>query len=609
VESQEQFDQLVEQVIVAVKDAGYIGKIPEAQVTTSSSTNGQSKSKSIWTPVVVAAPFATVLLIIAMLPMLKPEVAQSLVFSSPPIYAGTQLMLLLPILAVGRGFFTRGFRNLFKLSPNMDTLIAVGSGAATIYSLFNTAIIFMDNSTGMMMGEHHLYYESAGVILTLILLGKTLEQVAKRRTSDALQKLMKLAPPSARVIKLCKTRGEVEKTVQLEDVQLEDVVEVRGGEKIPVDGEVISGSAEVDESMLTGESVAVQKEIGAKVYAATINRYGTLRFKAQAVGQDTALANIIKLVESAQNAKLPISSLADKISGVFVPIIIAIAIISSLTWYLTTTDLELALTIFVSVLVIACPCALGLATPVAIMVGTGKAASLGILFKGGDSLQVLTSVQTIVFDKTGTLTQGNITLLNAPRPEERAEIDASADSVRQEAPTVVAALKKLKLHTVMLTGDKAAVAAQIADQVQVDQYIAEVFPGDKAQVVGELQSDGTSKRIVAFVGDGINDAPALTAADVGIAIGSGTDIAIDAADVVLMKSNLADVLNAIRISQKTMRNIKQNLFWAFAYNALGIPLAAGLLHIFGGPLLNPMFAALAMSLSSVSVLANALRLR
>lgn len=600
----------LEQIIAAIKDAGYTAQ-------DASQVEKVSAPEKIWLPFFVAAPFAAILLIVAMLPMLYPAAMSWALFRNQSVYATLQLILLLPILYVGRGFFTRGFRNLVKRSPNMDSLIAIGSSAALIYSLYSTVLIFIEAEAakaGTMMramaeqtSEHHLYFESAGVIITLILLGKTLEKVAKNRTSDALKKLVDLVPQTARVIKTCKKNGEMEKTLQLEDVQVDDIIEVRGGEKIPVDGILLEGEPEIDESMLTGESVAASKQVGDKVYAATINRYGTFRFKASAVGEDTALANIVKLVESAQNAKLPIANLADKISGVFVPIIIVLALVCASVWYAVSGDIELALTVLVSILVIACPCALGLATPVAIMVSTGKAASKGVLFKGGDSLQVLEKIRTIVFDKTGTLTKGNITLLNAPRPEERAVVDASADELREEAPAVLAALQKLNISTVMLTGDKSSVASKIAEEAGVNEFIAEVFPGDKAKVIEDLKAKGTGT--VAFVGDGINDAPALTSADVGIAIGSGTDIAIDAADLVLMRSDLRDVLSAIEISRKTMRNIKQNLFWAFAYNVVGIPIAAGLLYAFGGPLLNPMFAALAMSLSSVSVITNALRLR
>ncbi|MDR2508800.1 MAG: heavy metal translocating P-type ATPase [Candidatus Ancillula sp.] len=606
----------LEKIIGAIKDAGYSAS--KIQDLPSAKSNDES-AKKIWTPFLVAAPFALVLFALAMLPMVIPGVMSSQFFADSRITATVQLILLLPILFVGRGFFIRGFRNLIKRSPNMDSLIAIGSSAAVVYSLYSMVTLFVDAETSLLTGmsgmhsgvvsdtkDYHFYFESAGVIITLVLLGKTLERVAKSRTGDALKKLVKLAPETARVIKTCKKNGEMEKMLPLESVQLDDIIEVRGGEKIPVDGVVIEGSPEIDESMLTGESAAVLKSSGDKVYAATINRYGTFRFKASAVGEDTALANIVKLVESAQNAKLPIASLADKISGVFVPTIIALALVCAGVWYLLRGDVELAMTVMVSILVIACPCALGLATPVAIMVSTGKAASKGVLFKGGDSLQVLTSAKTIVFDKTGTLTKGNIKLLNAPRPEERAVVDASADELRDESREVVVALKKMNITTVMLTGDKSSVAGQIAEEVGVDEYIAEVFPGDKAKVIEELK--GKSSGVVAFVGDGINDAPALTAADVGVAIGSGTDIAIEAADVVLMRSNLHDVLSAVEVSKKTMRNIKQNLFWAFAYNVIGIPVAAGLLYAFGGPLLNPMIAALAMSLSSVSVITNALRL-
>ena len=645
--------------------------------------------KTLRTKLIIAAVFALPLLIIAMAPMVIPGNTEA--------HAGNfktgiiQLLLVLPVIGAGYKFYTIGFSSLIKGSPNMDSLIALGTSAAFAFSVIN-----------LIRGYYHtLYFESAGVIITLILLGKTLEAISKGRTSEAVRKLMGLAPKTAVVIK-----DGAEREIPIEEVSVGDIIVIKPGEKLPVDGEVTEGHSAIDESMLTGESMPADKQAGDKVYAATLNTTGTFRFRAEKVGADTALAQIIKLVEEAQGGKAPIAALADKVAGVFVPVVCVIALAVGVAWFFGTKgDLRFALTVFISVLVIACPCALGLATPTAIMVGTGKGAECGILIKGGEVLENAHLVDTVIFDKTGTLTEGKPTvtdiiplrgidsdqlLMIAATAEkgsqhplgqaivaeatergldmaeaesfdsvtgrgiqavikgrallvgnhgfmeqssvfvdeikdqslmlaaegktpvyvaidgELAGVIAVADIIKQTGTEAVELLLDMGIEVVMITGDNSKTAAVVAAQAGIDRVLAEVLPQDKAGEVKKLQNEG---KTVAMVGDGINDAPALAQADIGIAIGSGTDVAMESADIVLMRSDPKDVASAINLSKRTIRTIKQNLFWAFGYNVIGIPIAAGALYLMGGPLMNPMLAAGAMSLSSVSVLLNALRLR
>jgi Cu+-exporting ATPase len=577
----------------------------------------------------------------------------------------------------------------------MDSLIAVGTTAAIIYSGINTVLIFLGRTEYVM----NLYYETAGVIIALIKVGKYMETVSKGRTSGAIKELMGLAPKTATVV-----RDGKEAKIPIEEVTVGDELIARPGEKIAVDGTVVDGRTSVDESMLTGESIPVEKSQGDPVTGAAINQNGTIRYRADKVGKDTALARIIQLVEEAQGSKAPIARLADVISSYFVPVVIGIALVSAGAWFVGGAGVAFSLKIFIAVLVIACPCALGLATPTAIMVGTGKGASLGVLIKGGQPLETAGRIDTIVLDKTGTITEGKprvtdikalngfeesnilqlaasaekgsehslgaavvaeseqqglsflpatgfsavpgrgITVtvdnkdlmfgnlafmkenqvLDADLPEaddlsgqgktvmylavdrELAGIIAVADVVKPDSAAAIARLQKMGLKTVMLTGDNELTARAIAEQVNIDQVVAQVMPGDKADQVKQLQADGSR---VAMVGDGINDAPALAQADLGFAIGSGTDVAMESAGIVLMQNSLSGVVTAIDLSRATLKTIKQNLFWAFFYNSAGIPLAAGLFHLFSGPTLNPMFAAAAMALSSVSVVTNALRLK
>lgn len=614
---------------------------------------------------------------------------------NPLNFALVQVALTLPVMIIGYKFYQVGIKNLFKLSPNMDSLISIGTLAAFIYGIYAIYKIIGGNHEFAM----HLYFESAAVILTLITLGKYLEALSKGKTSQAIKALMDLAPKTAMV-----ERNGKQLEISLEEVVTGDIVVVKPGEKLPVDGEVIEGTTSVDESMLTGESIPVEKSVGSNVIGASINKTGFIKYEATKVGKDTALAQIIKLVEDAQGSKAPIAKMADIISAYFVPTVIGLALLAAVGWLIGGETFEFAITIFISVLVIACPCALGLATPTAIMVGTGKGAENGVLIKGGEALEVTHKLNTIVFDKTGTITEGkpkvtdiisrgyseNEILAYAATAEKGSEhplgeaivkeaedreiklkslsnfnaipghgievsidgdcvilgnkklmdqeeielldleevsnklasegktpmyiainkklagIIAVADTVKINSKDAIEKLHEMGIKVAMITGDNKRTADAIANQVGIDIVLSEVLPEDKANEVKKLQSTGEK---VGMVGDGINDAPALAQADIGIAIGSGTDVAIESADIVLMKSDLMDVITAVKLSKATIRNIKENLGWAFGYNILGIPVAMGILHIFGGPLLNPMIAAAAMSLSSVSVVTNALRLR
>ncbi len=660
----------------------------------------QKEIKVLWTKFIVAAVFSLPLLYFAMIPMISwwpfpiPEALDPMMH--PLRYAILQISLVTPIIIAGYRFYTVGFKAIFEKSPNMDSLVAIGTSAAIIFSIHNTIRIANGNHDAV----EGLYYETAGVIIALILLGKSFEAVSKGKTSEAIKKLMGLAPKTATVLH---DGNEIE--VPIDEVEIGDVIIVKPGEKIPVDGVVLEGNTSIDEAMLTGESMPVDKNAGDPVYAASINKNGMILFKAEKVGSDTALAQIIKLVEDAQGSRAPIAKMADVVSGYFVPIVVSIAILAFLAWFLTGHGLAFSLTIFISVIVIACPCALGLATPTAIMVGTGKGAENGILIKSGEALESTHKINTIVLDKTGTITEGkpevtdvipvsgvtyNELLQLAASGEKGSEhplgeaiirgaekeklellqveqfeaipghgievtiggrqilignkklmdsrdislselkgradqlakegktpmyvatrdkltgIIAVADVVKESSARAIRKLASMGIEVAMITGDNKETAEAIAKQVGVDRVLAEVLPQDKAGEVRLLQMEGKK---VCMVGDGINDAPALAQADIGMAIGSGTDVAMESADIVLMRSDLMDVPTAIQLSKSTIRNIKQNLFWAFGYNVAGIPIAAGVLYLFGGPLLNPIFSAMAMAFSSVSVVSNALRLK
>lgn len=660
----------------AVKKAGY---------GISQSATGPTEEKpSLKQRLVVSIAFLVPLFIISMGSMLG--IPMNFITDVPVLFAGLQLALTIPIIILNFSYFTTGIKSLFKGAPNMNTLVSVGSGAAFLYGLYAFAMIIagtVNHNHDMEHGfMHNLYFESAGTILTLITLGKFLENRSKKKTTTAIEKLMNLAPDSATVIK----DGE-ETILPLDEINVGDVVKVTTGERVPLDGVVVAGKASVDTSTITGESMPVTAEEGSEAVSGTLVTNGYMEFRVTAAGEDTVLKKIVRLVEEASSSKAPISRLADKISGIFVPVVMGISLITFIVW-LCVNSFTVALNAAISVLVISCPCALGLATPVAVMVGTGKGAENGILIKNAESLELLHKINCVVFDKTGTITEGRPTVTeftgdsrclsvaysleklsshplgnavveyavnngaqasavtdfseiagkgvtgiidgiryfagsrayllengaDAPETDGTVVNVASekflgslkiSDSVKADSAEAVARLKAMGIKTVMLTGDNKKSAAKVNETVKLDEWFAEVLPADKENYVRRFREEGYS---VAMVGDGINDAPALTRADVGVAIGAGTDIAVDSADVVLIRNSLSDVVSAINLSKQTLRIIKQNLFWAFGYNVLGIPIAAGVLYPFTGKLLDPMIAAACMSLSSVSVVLNALRL-
>ncbi|MFH2204333.1 MAG: heavy metal translocating P-type ATPase [Elusimicrobiota bacterium] len=674
----------------AARRAGYRAELSTGRGENIARRDGEREA--LRRRLLTAAAFTIPLFFLAMTEMAGLPLPGALQPAAHPLrFSLLQLMLVLPALFAGRAFYTTGLSRLFRLDPSMDSLIAVGTAAAFIYSAWNTGLI----AVGRYEMARHLYYETAGMIITLILLGKYLESLSKGRASAAVAKLMDMSPQAARMM-----RDGEEREIPLSEVGVGDELLVRPGERVPVDGVVLEGRTSIDESMLTGEPLPADKEPGAAVTGATINQQGFFRMRAERVGGATVLAQIVRMVEAAQGSKAPIARIADTISGYFVPAVVGFALAAALGWYAVGMAAPFVLKIFIAVLIIACPCALGLATPTAVMVGTGRGASLGVLLKGGEALEAAGRLDTMVFDKTGTITcgrplvtdvvalgardeaellalaagaergsehvLGQAVLAEARRrgvepaavtdfqaltgygiaagdvlvgsarlmrergiftepPLEHARLAAegktpicvavggklagliaAADEVKPDSREAVAALRALGMEIVMLTGDGRSTAEAVAKEVGIDRVYAEILPGGKADKVRELQREG---RRVGMVGDGINDAPALAQADVGIAMGSGTDIAIESADIVLMRESLWGAVDAVALSRAALRTIKQNLFWALAYNAVCIPIAAGLLTLFGGPALNPMIAAAAMALSSVSVVTNALRLR
>ncbi len=656
------------------------------------------KKSSSKLKLIISIIFTIILLYIAMAHMITTVNFPYPYYINPTInpinFAIIQFMLCLPVIIIGYKFYIVGYHLLFKKTPNMDSLIAIGTTASFLYSIYALYKIL----TGNVEYIHNLYFESTATIITLVELGKYLESKSKARTQNAIKTLINYQAKTGIVI-----RNGKEQEINIKDIEVGDIVIVKSGQKIPVDGKIIEGAASIDEALITGESIPVDKAEEDSVIGATINKNGYIKYIATKVGKDMVLSQIIKLVENAQTSKAPSQKLADKVSGYFTITVLILAIMSSAIWLIILKDVTFAIKIFVSVLVIACPCALGLATPIAIIVGTGKGAKLGILFKDAQSLENLSKINTMIFDKTGTLTKGkpeitdiipvninkenllniassveaksehplsvaitkyakennvelkqvkdfrnivgkgvygkidnldiyigNITLINELKidiSKINTEIQdlllkgktimyviqdnnligviAVADTVRDGSKNLIENLNKLKIETYMLTGDNELTAKVIANELKIEKVIANTLPENKAEKVRELVNLGKN---VAMCGDGINDSPALVEANVGIAIGNGTDVAIETAGVILVKNNILDVLKAIKLSKKTMRIIKQNLFWAFIYNSIGIPIAMGILYIFGGPLLNPMLAALAMTFSSISVVTNALRI-
>ncbi|HEN8949982.1 TPA: heavy metal translocating P-type ATPase [Streptococcus agalactiae] len=680
-----------------VSESGYEASLFKEETSKSQSERHQLAIEKMWHRFWMSAVATIPLLYISMGPMINLWLPSFLMPDKGPLnYGMIQLLLTLPVMYFGRIFYQNGFKALFKRHPNMDSLVAIATTAAFIYSLYGLYEILQ----GDIHYAHQLYFESVAVILTLITLGKYFEILSKGRTSASIEKLLTLSAKEARVIK----DGE-DYMVPLDKVKIGETILVKPGEKIPLDGHVVAGESSIDESMLTGESIPVEKKVGSKVYGASINGQGSLTIFVEKEAGGSLLSQIINLVEAAQTSKAPIANLADKVSGVFVPFVIVIAILSGLSWYLILgQSFAFSLKIMIAVLVIACPCALGLATPTAIMVASGKAAENGILFKGGEVLEKAHHIDTIVFDKTGTLTKGkpevvaiktyggdkeeflgqvasveklsnhplSQTIVNKAKEKElplrevmafknilgyglsatingktmlvgnanlmtkndvnldlaKADIEIAqeeaqtvvyvsengvlsglitlTDQLKTDSQETVKQLQRLGFNLVLLTGDNKASADAIAQKLGITTVVSEVLPDQKANVILELKEKGGQ---IAMVGDSINDAPALASSDVGISMSSGTDIAIESADIVLMKPELTDLLKAMTISKQTIQIIKENLFWAFFYNVLAIPVAMGVLHLFGGPLLNPMLAGLAMAFSSVSVVLNALRLK
>ncbi|HFZ7338508.1 TPA: heavy metal translocating P-type ATPase [Streptococcus agalactiae] len=680
-----------------VSESGYEASLFKEETSKSQSERHQLAIEKMWHRFWMSAVATIPLLYISMGPMINLWLPSFLMPDKGPLnYGMIQLLLTLPVMYFGRIFYQNGFKALFKRHPNMDSLVAIATTAAFIYSLYGLYEILQ----GDIHYAHQLYFESVAVILTLITLGKYFEILSKGRTSASIEKLLTLSAKEARVIK-----DSEDYMVPLDKVKIGETILVKPGEKIPLDGHVVAGESSIDESMLTGESIPVEKKVGSKVYGASINGQGSLTIFVEKEAGGSLLSQIINLVEAAQTSKAPIANLADKVSGVFVPFVIVIAILSGLSWYLILgQSFAFSLKIMIAVLVIACPCALGLATPTAIMVASGKAAENGILFKGGEVLEKAHHIDTIVFDKTGTLTKGkpevvaiktyggdkeeflgqvasveklsnhplSQTIVNKAKEKElplrevmafknilgyglsatingktmlvgnanlmtkndvnldlaKADIEIAqeeaqtvvyvsengvlsglitlTDQLKTDSQETVKQLQRLGFNLVLLTGDNKASADAIAQKLGITTVVSEVLPDQKANVILELKEKGGQ---IAMVGDGINDAPALASSDVGISMSSGTDIAIESADIVLMKPELTDLLKAMTISKQTIQIIKENLFWAFFYNVLAIPVAMGVLHLFGGPLLNPMLAGLAMAFSSVSVVLNALRLK
>ncbi|MBM6822404.1 heavy metal translocating P-type ATPase [Fusobacterium mortiferum] len=693
------------EILEVIKKLGYEGKKHEDIEEDSKAIESEKKLKQEFLEFKLAIFFSAIVFYISMGTMVGLPVPNIISPEINPLnFALIQLILAIPVIYIGRRFYKVGIKQLIMRSPSMDSLIATGTGSAILYSLYGTYKIY----SGDFHYVHSLYYESGVVILALILLGKYLENVSKGKTSEAIKKLMNLKSKKATLV-----RDGKFVQVDIEEVELDEIVLVKPGESIPVDGVVVEGQSSVDESMLTGESIPVEKNIGDKVFGASINKNGVIQVKAQAIGKDTVISKIIKLVENAQGSKAPIAKIADKVSGYFVPTVMLIATVAGITWYylgsrgivkIHEAPSIFALTIFVAVMVIACPCSLGLATPTAIMVGTGRGAELGILIKSGEALEKAHKIDTIVFDKTGTLTIGKPKVtdimsfsnidedeilrvagaleeysehplgeaiveagkerkLQFPKVEKFESITgkgvtgvidgkkvyigniklmrdfsidiinenileklayqgktpmyiaiedsligviAVADILKPEAIETIKELKNRGYHVGMITGDNKLTAQAIGKEAGIDIIFAEVTPEEKYLKVKELQEQG---RNVAMVGDGINDSPALVQANIGIAIGGGTDIAMESADIVLMKRDLKDVLVAMELSHAVIKNIKENLFWAFIYNTVGIPVAAGVLYPLTGHLLNPMIAGAAMAMSSVSVVTNALRLK